>query len=150
MTKAEKTAQLKTLIGKTVNCDLIFNALCEAGNWKYDTEESDILLCFMRTWKEEGYIAKIILEDGISAPPDGDTDELAGFIIGKYNREEYINIPNISVDKATNDLLYYKQKFGDPNYALDLEEMTLEVVPDAVFDTLYAEIFDTLSTSVID
>jgi hypothetical protein len=150
MTKEEKIARLKTFIGKTVNCDLIFNALCEASNWRYDTEESDIVLCFMRTWKNEGYIAKILLEEGISAPPDGETGEIAGFLIGTFDKEEYINIPDVSVDRAENDLLYYKQKYGDPNYALDLEEMELEAVPDAIFDTLYAEIFDTLSESVID
>lgn len=150
MNKAEKIAQLKTFIGKTVDCEVIFNALCEAGQWKYDTEESDIVLCFMRTWENEGYIAKILLEDGICAPPHGETGEISGFLIGTYNKDKYMKIPAITADVEADDLLYYRQKYGDPNYELDLEEESLADVPDAVFDTFFQEVFPALSESVLD
>ena len=146
----EKIFQIKAFIGKTIDCEILFNSLCEDGKWKYDTEESDILLCFMRTWKKESYIAKIILEDGVCAPPYGEEGEIAEITIGKFDKNEYIKIPKISDHLSDDDPDYYLAKYGDPNYELELEEITLEDAPDAIIDSLYNEIFSPLSESILE
>lgn len=140
MTKPEKIQHLQSLINKEVDCWKIFQALCENGPWKYDTEESDIALCFMRTWPEEGIIAKLVLEDGICAPPDGEVGVIERILVGRYDKAQYIPIPEVTADIEENDLLWYKQTYGDPNWELELDEMRLEDLPEAVFEELYADV----------
>jgi hypothetical protein len=150
MKKEEKIAQIKNFIGKTIDCEIIYKSLCEEGKWKYDTEESDILLCFMRTWKDESYIAKITLEDGVCAPPFGEEGEIAKITIGKFDKKEYIKIPKVSGDLKNDDPKYYLAKYGDPNYELELKNIPLKNVPDSIIDTLYDEIFSPLSESILE
>jgi len=150
MTKEEKIKQLKSFTGKTIDCEVLFTTLCEAGKWKYDTEESDILLCFMRTWKNEGYIAKIVLEDGVCAPPYGEEGELAEIIIGKFDTEKYINIPKVSDDLEDDNPEYFLAKYGDPNYKLKLKNIKLADVPDSIFDALFDEIVFPLTESILE
>jgi hypothetical protein len=150
MKKDEKIAQLKSLYGKTIDCETVFNSICEDGEWKYDTEESDLLLCFMRTWKKECYIAKIVLEDGICAPPYGEEGVIAEITFGKFNKDEYVKIPKFPNDLGDEDPEYFLAKYGDPNYALELENIKFKDIPDAIFDELFDEIFLPLSESILE
>ena len=150
MTKEENIKQLKSFTGKTIDCEVLFSFICEDGSWKYDTEESDILLCYMRTWKKEGYIAKIVLEDGICAPPYGEEGEIKEIIIGTFNTEKYINIPKVPKDLNDENPEYFLAKYGDPNYKLKLKNIKLADVPDAIFDALCEEIIDPLTESILE
>lgn len=148
MTKPEKIHHLHSLTNKEIDCSKIFETLCENGSWKYDTEESDIVLSFMRTWHDEGIIAFLVLEDGICAPPDGEVGVIERILVGRYDKAQYIPIPEVTADIEENDLLWYKQTYGDPNWELELDEMRLEDVPEAVFEALYAEVIG--SVTVLD
>ena len=150
MTKQEKIKQLKSFTGKTIDCEVLFSFLCEEGKWKYDTEESDLILCFMRTWKKEGYIAKIVLEDAICAPPYGEEGEIKEIIIGTFNIEKYINIPKVPKDQEDDNPEYFLAKYGDSNYNLKLKENKLNDIPDSIFDALFDEIVFPLTESVLE
>lgn len=150
MQKQEKIAKIKNFIGKTVDCEIIFNALCEDGNWKYDTEESDILLCFMKTWEKEQIIAKIIFEDGVCAPPYGEEGVINKIIVGKFDNDDYVSIPDISNDLENDDPAYFIAKYGDPNYELELIDIQMEDLPEAVLNDLFEDIFEPLSDSILE
>lgn len=67
----DPTAALAEFIGATIDVERTYDTLTRRG-WKIDTEESNLLQGFSRTWRDHGVKVWVFLADYACAPPSGE------------------------------------------------------------------------------
>ncbi len=98
MLKQEKIDFLYSFVNKKMHMGYLFMYICENGLWKYDLEESDLMNCFLRTWKEECIIAKITFNEYACAPPDSEIEAIKSITFGIYKKEDSVESEELNLD----------------------------------------------------
>jgi hypothetical protein len=69
MKSTHEISKLEELLDEPISPAHFFARLCVEGKWKYDLEESDLMIGFSRTWRKEGMKAWLYFSDYLNAPP---------------------------------------------------------------------------------
>jgi len=150
MTTVEKIDELRSFIGKEINCGTLFEAICVGNQWKYDLEESDLMCFFSRTWIKEGYKAMIFLEDFICAPPYHEEECIQSIVVTKIDPAKLIDKHKRTGDDP-DDPSYYHAHYGDFNFSVVFDDpewedklIPFEELPEFILNDLHAELSDAI------
>jgi len=80
----DRTPRFDQLVGRTADVEHAYAALTERG-WKIDTEESNLLQGFSRTWRDHGLKVWVFLEDYACAPPSGEAGTIASVTFYRFD-----------------------------------------------------------------
>jgi hypothetical protein len=91
--------QISEWRGIIVDVERLYALLTECG-WKVDTEESNLMIAFSKTWRFEGIKVWVYLKDFVCAPPFGESEALDTIT---FYRFDPTTMPTETMEQKTYD-----------------------------------------------